>query len=176
MTSSPSRPDGAPPRAVLLGRVEVGGVEVEEELGARADLGQLAGGREQDLAPRVPLVVERELAVAVGLGLVVERNLDVGDLLIAERGVEAGERPPRVGVRPVAQRVAGVERPVEVDPHDPDDPAVGVDALAVGERQRLGAGDRVVAGAAVQEVAAQAAEDDVVAAGRRRTASGRPSS
>ncbi len=50
----------------------------------------------------------------------------------------------------------------EVDAHRAHGVAGGVVALAVGLQQGLRAGDRVVAGTAVQEVAAQAAEDDVV--------------
>ena len=170
IASSPSSAGHAGPHAGAVGKelhaahdaVALAADVVEEELAADRprrdrDAG-VAVGRvrqaadpdravrvEQDRAARVVLVVERELARAA-------------------RAVEV----PAVDVVGVpAQHVARVDRMAVVGAHQADHGAGRVVPGRVRVDERLGAGHRVVARAAVQRVVAEPAEDDVVIAARR---------
>ena len=118
-------------------------VEVEQEVVRRARC-RRAG--HHDLAQRVVLVVKRELARARAVVRVLAIRID----------------------RVEGEHVAGVERPQPardhqvVDERDAIDRGAGNIAACRRHRQSLGTGDRVIPRAAVQPVAAQAAEDDVV--------------
>src|SRR5258708_37963698 len=71
------------------------------------------------------------------------------------------------------QRIAWIEWMAEVGLGDPRQVEVCVLCLRVGQRQRLGTGNRVVARAAVQPVVPQATEDDVVVLALERSLVGR---
>ena len=119
-------------------------VVVQEELPGdrgRSTLPRRPVGVEQDRPARVVLVVEEELAQPHRVVVV---------------------RVPRVGVGAEVQHVAGVVGVQPVDHVEAGAGGAGVEVRVVRREQRLGAGDRVVAGATVDEVVVPAAEDDVV--------------
>ena len=117
------------------------GRPVQEPVPAGARLQQLSGVAEQDGAARVVLVIEGELPEPRGR------------VAVAVPGVVVGAE---------GQRVAGVVGPGPVAAGDADQRPPGPVALTEARGGGLSAREGVVAGAAVQEVAAEAAEDHVV--------------
>src|SRR5262245_55509968 len=97
---------------------------------------------QENLPERVVLVVESEFARTA-------RNARMSELAFRIRRVEA-------------QRVAWIEGMVVVSLGDAREVEARILRLRVGQRQCLGARDRVIARATMDPVAAQAAEDDVV--------------
>ncbi len=125
--------------AAVQGRAFVR-VQVEEPLVAGAGLVHTAVPVEKDRAPRVVLVVERELTQTVGDRAVVVPGVGVLAEVQQVARVERTAPVGAVGVRQAAARAPVVDLRVRV----PD---------------RLTAGDRVVARAAVQEVAGHAPQE-----------------
>ena len=131
------------------------------------------GGHRRIRSPDDPVSVER------AFGLVeVERPLEARPGLrqrpgrrqqdLAQRVVRVVQRELRRG-RVVAEHVARIDRMRVVASDRPADPGAGLVVVGdVRERRRLGARDRVFAGAAVEGVVAQSAVDDVIGVERAR--------
>src|SRR6185295_17694009 len=125
-------------------------VEIKEELQACSVFRQLAKAREQNLPQRIVLVIKRKLTGAEAV---------VRMLTVRVLGIER-EHIARVRIGKANRQVTEVQETYRV--------AAGIIDRHVCVPQRLGAGDSIVPRTSVQEVAAKAAEDDVVR--KRRTA------
>ena len=148
---------------VVVGLEQVVAVAAEQEvLVGAADEPVVAAVAEQD----VLAVVDHRLR---GRRVERRRRDEVEEEVDPGRDVDLLERvalvvvPEQARARVVAERVAG-----RVVRRQRGEDAERVAAVVVVERERLGAGHRVVAAAAVHEVVAEAAVHDVVAAGVER--------